>query len=251
MVGETPIELHRRLRLERAAHQLVRTDAPITRIAFAAGYSSHEAFTRAFGEAFGVSPREWRRRGAVAGTVTARALRVFVGEDGMVHIPTRLMTEGASPMDVQIMTMPTIRVASLTYVGPYDAIGETFGRVGALAGRAGLFAHPDARMIAIYLDDPESTPPEELRSAAGVVIPDGVSVPDGLEEIALPAGRYACVTHVGPYTGLGQAWAEFMGQWLPDSGHTLALGECYETYLNSPTDTPSDELRTELYMPLA
>ena len=37
MVGETPLELVRRLRLERAAWRLLHTDAPVTAIAFDAG----------------------------------------------------------------------------------------------------------------------------------------------------------------------------------------------------------------------
>jgi len=51
MVGETPLEMHRRLRLERAAVQLAETEAPVTTIAFDAGWETHEAFTRAFKQA--------------------------------------------------------------------------------------------------------------------------------------------------------------------------------------------------------
>ena len=51
LVGETPLELHRRLRLERAAQQLCTTHDAVTTIAFAAGYETHEAFTRAFRQA--------------------------------------------------------------------------------------------------------------------------------------------------------------------------------------------------------
>jgi AraC family transcriptional regulator len=53
MVGETPLELHRRLRLERAAHALLFEDRPVTEIAFAAGYETHESFTRAFRSHYG------------------------------------------------------------------------------------------------------------------------------------------------------------------------------------------------------
>src|SRR5688572_2200348 len=60
MVGETPLEMHRRLRLERAARRLLETDAAITTIAFDAGYETHEAFTRAFRQAYGISPSEFR-----------------------------------------------------------------------------------------------------------------------------------------------------------------------------------------------
>ena len=56
LVGETPLELHRRLRLERAAYQLVSSDAAVTRVAFDAGYETHESFTRAFSAVYGGPP---------------------------------------------------------------------------------------------------------------------------------------------------------------------------------------------------
>src|SRR6476659_10265707 len=62
MVGETPLELVRRLRLERAAWRLLHSDAPVTAIAFDAGYETHEAFTRAFRASYADSPSGFRRR---------------------------------------------------------------------------------------------------------------------------------------------------------------------------------------------
>jgi len=64
LIDETPAAMRRRLRLERAAWQLGRTAAPVTEVAFDAGYGSLEAFTRAFRRAFRISPSLYRRMGA-------------------------------------------------------------------------------------------------------------------------------------------------------------------------------------------
>ena len=58
--GETPGRLRRRILLERAAFRLVTTRDRVLEIALEAGYSSNEAFTRAFRRAYGVGPSEWR-----------------------------------------------------------------------------------------------------------------------------------------------------------------------------------------------
>jgi AraC-like DNA-binding protein len=58
--GETPARLRRRILLERAAFRLVTSDAGLLEIAAEAGYSSNEAFTRAFRRAYGASPSAWR-----------------------------------------------------------------------------------------------------------------------------------------------------------------------------------------------
>lgn len=62
VAGEPPAALRRRILLERAAFRLVTTRHTILDVAIEAGYGSHEAFTRAFARAFGVSPAAWRRR---------------------------------------------------------------------------------------------------------------------------------------------------------------------------------------------
>jgi AraC-like DNA-binding protein len=58
--GETPARLRRRILLERAAFRLVTTRATVLEVALEAGYSSNEAFTRAFRRAYGAAPAAWR-----------------------------------------------------------------------------------------------------------------------------------------------------------------------------------------------
>jgi len=117
---------------------------------------------------------------------------------------------------------------------------------------SGLERQPAQPMLlAIFHDDPESTPAAELRSDAGITVPEGAPLPAGLVELRLPAGRYARAVHVGPYERLGDAWARFMGEWLPASGQRVGPGVSYEIYTNDPRTVPKEELRTEMYIPLA
>ena len=152
-------------------------------------------------------------------------------------------------MDVQIKDMPAFRVAAVAHIGPYNQIWEAFARLGKIAGEAQLFG-PQAAMIGIYYDDPETTPAADLRSDAAIVISEATPLPAGVVERRLPAGRYASTTFVGPYERLGDTWARFMGEWLPRSGQRLSNGASYEVYRNTPNDVPPEKLVTELYAPL-
>jgi len=249
MVGETPVELIRRLRLERSAWQLHNTSLSVTEIAFNAGFETHEAFTRAFRGAFGEPPSGFRQRG-VRRIELAAACGVHFDDRG--HVPKFIPRHsGGGNMDVQITTMPEQRVGAIRHLGPYNQIAEAFGRLGAIAGPAGLLDTPQAAMLALYHDDPEATPPDQLRSDAAVVVPDTSSLPADLVEQRLPAGRYAKTLHVGAYEQLGDVWARFLGEWLPSSGQRIGDGPSYERYLNNPTNTPREQLRTEIYVPLA
>src|SRR5215468_2184178 len=61
--GEPSGSFRRRILLERAAYRLLTGPSHnILDVAVEAGYGSHEAFTRAFGRAYGVTPAAWRGR---------------------------------------------------------------------------------------------------------------------------------------------------------------------------------------------
>lgn len=60
--GEPPATFRRRVLLERAAYRLLTGARSVLDVGMEAGYSSHEAFTRAFTRAYGAPPRQWRRQ---------------------------------------------------------------------------------------------------------------------------------------------------------------------------------------------
>lgn len=257
MIGETPLELHRRLRMERAARHLLEGDTSITTIALSAGYDSHEAFTRAFRGFYGRSPSEFRQSRDAADESCVRPPQIEIAARSSIHFGARStdqhffgFIQGATPMQVEIKRMPARRVATVRHVGAYNRISEAFGRLGESAGRAGLI-NGKPLMVALFHDLPELTPEAELRSDAGLVVPDGSELPSTLGEQRLAAGRYACTLHVGPYERVGDAWSRFMGEWLPRSGERMVEdGTCFELYLNTPAEVPEAELQTELYVPL-
>ncbi len=78
-------------------------------------------------------------------------------------------------------------------------------------------------------------------------LPRSVTTDSGITVIpsTLPAGRIAIVSHLGPFDGLGDAWARFM-QAVSDAGHTPAL-PFWEVYVTEPSpDMDPATLRTDL-----
>ena len=71
-VGESAISYIRRMRLERAGRKLRMGAVDITEVALSAGYDSHAAFSKAFKQQFGLSPREFRQLGCTAATQLLR-----------------------------------------------------------------------------------------------------------------------------------------------------------------------------------
>lgn len=93
--GEPPERMRRRLLLERAAHRLLATDAPVVDIAFEAGFGSHEAFTRAFSREYGAAPSRWRQQ--PTRTQIEGPSGVHFHPPGSLRLPTR---RKVTPMDL-------------------------------------------------------------------------------------------------------------------------------------------------------
>ena len=151
-------------------------------------------------------------------------------------------------MDVTITERPEVRIAGIRHIGPYHEIGGAFARLGGM-----LKGPPPAgsQMIALYHDDPDTTPPQNLRSDAGITLTGHTRCPDGLIEHRAPAGKYAMAVHRGGYEGLPAAWNALKKEWLPASGYRGHQGSAsYEIYVNNPMTTEKADLLTEIYLRL-
>jgi AraC family transcriptional regulator len=245
MVGESVMEHIRRLRLERAAQQLKVGDMQVTRIAFDAGYETHEAFTRAFGRLLGVSPSEFRAQHRPL-PLAANAIHFVTDGELTTFEP---IGQGDVQMEVAVKKLEPMRVAFVRHVGPYQAVGETWNKLCGWAGPRGLFG-PHSKMLGLCHDDPDVTPPDKLRYDACITVGPQVEAEGEVGVQEIPAGEYAMTLHAGPYEKLNETYAAMCGQWLPQSGRELRSDPSLEMYLNSPNDTKPEDLRTEVYVPL-
>lgn len=244
MTGETIGEMIRRLRLERAAYRLRSTSTRITVIAFEAGYATHEAFVRAFRQAFGYTPSWFRKRMTYQGELpTPNGVHY---RDGDAFVLRFKPTQEEQKMNVEIREAPDRRAACMLHEGPYYMIGQTFAKVMPMLGQKGI---PMENGIGIYYNDPSVTPPDQLRSHAGAIVPNDFPISEsGFEVVDVPGGTFAVATHRGPYDGLSQAWMDFYGSWLPSSGYEAAMTPPFELYVNDCMKVAPEDVLTELWI---
>lgn len=154
-------------------------------------------------------------------------------------------------MEIAIVDIPDRQAAAILHVGPYPLIGAAFDRLGEWA-RAHA-AYVTGPPMALYSDDSQTTPPDELRSYAALPIaPEAPIDPAGaVEQIRVAGGRYAVVAHHGDYAGLPQTWQEFMAAVAADGLKPDWSRACFEVYAKEPGTVPDEELVTELYQPIA
>lgn len=231
LTGETVAGAVRRIRLERAAMELIHSAAPVSRTATETGYPNAASFTRAFKAHFGTSPTAFRARGTAP----------------TPHHPS--MDPPMTQYPIEITTRPALRLAALPHSGDYLRIGATFERLFALFAAEGWLAMTTGS-VGIYYDNPAETPATDLRSDAAMIVPEDFPITPPLRDIRLPANRTAVLHHQGPYATLPAAYDQIFCNWLPASGEEPGDIPAYEIYLNNPRDTAPEALRTDICIAL-
>jgi AraC family transcriptional regulator len=233
IIGESVAAHVRRLRLERAARALGRSNGrrTITDLALDAGYDSPEAFTHAFVRLFGIAPSTF---------ATARP-----------EAPRRVAARGAgatvaAPVDVELRRCAPISVIAERHVGSYQTVGEAFERIVRFGASRGL----SGPLFGLCPDDPEVTDEARLRFDACLTIP-AERARELQPAVVIPGGRYAVAVHRGPYTTLDQTYLALIGRWLPTTKYELCDEPVVEAYLNDPATADSSSLLTEVRVRLA
>ncbi|MDH4202570.1 MAG: AraC family transcriptional regulator [Phycisphaerae bacterium] len=233
MVGETLAEHVRRLRLERAAQLLGQTRRSITDLAFEAGYETVESFTRAFKARFGMAPSAYKKAN---------------GLQAVSKLPD-LGQKGELTMDVQIKEIPPRRMIFVRHIGPYHECGKAWEKLCLWAGPKGLL-RPGVEFIGRCHDDPDITPAEKIRYDACITVDSDIETEGEIGIQTVGGGLYAMTTHYGSYAKLNETYAKSCGQWAPANHYEIRSLPSLEIYLNSPEDTPEDELLTDVYIPI-
>jgi AraC family transcriptional regulator len=231
MRGETVSATIRRLRLLRAADRLANSDLPVGTIAQRAGYSAADSFARAFKDAYGNAPADYRASGSHAAFKAAA------------------QAQNAEGFPVAIESLAAVRCASAAHIGSYMQVDRAMGRLFSELAARRIMA-PDQKMIGVFFDDPDLAPVDELRSRACSPVAEDVPLSAPLEETILRGGLYARPRYKGPYADMRGAYRWLLGVWLPQSGHEPDDAPVFEAYLNSPRDAPPTELLTDIHLPL-
>jgi AraC family transcriptional regulator len=242
--GETIMRHIRRMRLERAAFRLIYSGRPVTDVALEAGYASLEAFSRAFKDHYGQSPRDFREY----------VRQVYQSVVGLL-LPGRSTNEeaGSSVVRDPIVTIrrkPPLFVACARAVGPYEQTSAyAWAKLAAWSCPRGLL-RPDAIHIGMLHDDPSLAPSERLRFDACLAVGPEVAPEGDIGVMHIPGGEYAVTVHNGPIEELGKTYTRLFGQWLPETGREPAPRPSYYVCRTDPRSAPSGEMRLEVHVSL-
>jgi AraC family transcriptional regulator len=242
-MGETLGDYLRRRRIEVAAMRLLaQPRVPVLHIALSVGFSSAEAFARAFRARFGSPPTSWRMQQAgrrskksnpdQADRKMSQAPAAVSSKHGASRNP-----EKETSMNVKLVDRQPTTVAYLRHLGPYGASLSQFWQktVYPWLVTNGLLGQP---RYGISHDDPGITAPAQCRYDACAEVPQQFVPTGGAFKTTIPGGRYAALGFKGTVAEVGDAWTALLRDWLPSSGLQLDARPCFEYYPTGSTYDP-------------
>ena len=146
-------------------------------------------------------------------------------------------------MEISLQEVPAQRIAYQSTSCAHNELGREFGRVLPIVGRA-IGATMAGPPFGRYANWRESDCDVEI----GAPVTEQFQAADGIEVGVLGGTRAAQGIHVGPYTKLPEAHHEMM-TWISEQG-LECKGPCWESYIDDPTQTPQDQLRTLIFYPV-
>ncbi|NRP69678.1 Right origin-binding protein [Ensifer psoraleae] len=192
-------------RLSEAALALANGTSNILQVALDAGYGSHEAFTRAFREQFGVTPESIRKQRHVCNVMLMEPIRMDDTRTLKIEPP-------------RFVESPALLLAGLAEVYAYNrtegipSLWQRFNAYfGNIPGQRGNVAYGVCTQA-----DGETG---RFRYMAAAEVQDADALPAGFSTLKLPKQRYAVFIHRGHVSGIATTAHYVFGTWFPESGY--------------------------------
>lgn len=226
LTNETLKSYIRSRRLADARRSLVTSDDSILTVAFAAGFESQEAFTRAFKRAFGVTPARYRR----LGDEHLFLEKVRIDADYLEHIHRGVSLEPELE-EAPARTMVGMATRFYDTSSERNNIGDKLPPLWAgFMSRYGEVAQ-QGRRVAYGVIRQAAPGSEQLEYVAAAQIHGrDNSVPSGMVEVEIPSATYATFEHRGLPTEIDLTVSYIYSTWLMQSGMRHTYGPDLEVY---------------------
>jgi AraC family transcriptional regulator len=213
--GHSIMRYVRARRLTEAARALSNGAPDILALALEAGYGSHEAFTRAFREQFGVTPEAVRSQrhldnlNLVEPIKMDETLNANLEHPRFVHSKALLVAGVGERYSCE---------SSAGIPAQWQRFLPHFGRVPGQVGRV-------AYGVCCNADDVGN-----FDYICGVEVTDFSKLTPEWSRVRVPAQRYAVFAHRGHVSTIRGTWNAILNKALPESGHEHADAPDFERY---------------------
>lgn len=226
-------------RISNAALELVNSNKSIIEIAFDYQFNSHEAFSRAFKNIYGISPREYRNNKLITNIYEKLDVIKLRDKDVILLEPKIIFNDEFKIIGLSCTTTSTENNEKAIIPALWDKFIPRIGEINNFVsstrtlGLCEIIENSDDNFTYVCCKE----------------VKNFDFIPEGMIAKVVPSSRYAVFTHQGNVENLGETYDYIYGSWLPKSGYEInGVKHDFELYDERFDNSPSSEM--EIYIPI-
>lgn len=254
VTGETLNAFVVRKRIERIATEMLSgKTVPLNELAAKYGFNAPSSFSRSFKKFYGMSPSEFKAKdkgqySKICKVDSKNGQEEIVFEQYICNI-NNLKNWIQMNAKIEVKEMPGLNLLGINHVGPYEQIGEVYGKLMQWAGPKGLLAQPNFNTVTVYHDNPKVTEISKIRQTACITIGNPVKTEGEVRSLSLDKGKFAVGRFEISPTEFGTAW-DSMCVWVVENGYENRDGSYYELYHNDHMQHPEGKFILDICVPV-
>ena len=222
-----------RIRFETAVKLLRYSSQPINEIAYSVGYDTPSAFTKGFKKIYGLSPSYIRKH---------KSPMIEQINENVEH-DFQLVKSIKNIQDIQVIFQQSKgKIGDNTTKANWDSL--------FVKAQKHQIINWESKFCGINWDDPEITPNEKVRYDACISIPNNTKFKTNFSSKTIYGGKYLCFLYKGDYTNLGLVYNHIFKEWILKMEYDLREEPIFEQYINNKEITPTEDLLTEIFIPI-
>jgi len=154
---------------------------------------------------------------------------------------------GAFTQEVQIKNETPFTYAYLECSGSYNLIPAKIGEFMGEFFKQGLV--PSGSFFGLYLNSPDEVKEADLKWLIGFPVQNDAAVKEPLKKAEFKYEKVAYYLYKGPFEKIGDAFG-LIFKFIGENGYKPA-GPVMERYLDDPSSTKPEDLRTEIIVPVS
>ncbi len=251
VIGETPKQFVKRLRLEEAAHRIVlHPEKSILEAALSVGFQSLESFSRAFKDYYSISPDHFKKRdeaGKLEITSRVNRNRVFIKESSIL-LASSVQESDFENIQAEIVKRPEQQFVYLqTTLESAQLISESFKKLRNWTTSREI-AKPDAEMFGLIKDYPLFTALDKCRYLACISVDHDPQISGIYQFSRLPSRKYVAFRVKGGMQQIFKVASYLAHHWLPDKGYRILSEPAIQFPMENPINVPFDENTHQVYL---
>ncbi len=233
VTGKPLMRYLRARRLSMAAEKLVKGEDDILQLAVKAGYSSHEAFSRAFRAQFGITPDRTREVGSIEDLESIDPIKI---QEKSIDI--------TAPQIVDSDEFVVARLRKYYECEKWPSIPAQWQKFQPYLD--GIRNRTDDSAYGICADCDHHS---GFNYICAVKISEPENLNPNLTVFQVPKQKYAVFTHPGHISNIGCTWNSIYSKWQPNSNYEILNTLSFEFY-DQHYNTNSGQGDVQIWVPV-